>query len=70
MTKIERMSLEQSWKVAVLNMRQRGIHESYAWMQAGYRIVEIHNEGTSSAAGRILFVSHAEPCAVEHLNEN
>ena len=69
-TKIECMSLEQKWKMAVQNMRQWGIHESYALMQAGHRIIKFHNEGTSSAAGRISFVSHVKPSAAKHLTEN
>ena len=39
----ERMSLERSWKLLIEDMRTRGIDDSYAWIDAGARIVEGYN---------------------------
>ena len=39
----ERMSLERSWKLLIEDMRTRGIDDSYAWIDAGARIVETYN---------------------------
>ena len=58
MNRIERMSLEQSWKVMVQDMKNRGNNESYAWIMSGERVVDIYNRGSDDDAKHICFVCH------------
>ena len=58
MNRIERMCLEQDWKMMVQRMISRGINESYSWIMSGERVVDIYNRGTDNDAEHIRFVCH------------
>ena len=40
------MSLERSWKEEIRSMQIRGQDESYLWIMAGRRVVQMYNSGT------------------------
>ena len=52
----ERMSLERSWKEEVRRMQIRGQDESYSWIMAGRRVVQMYNSGTVDEDEHICFV--------------
>ena len=56
MRKMERMILERSWQELVHNMQIRGHDNSYLWIMAGRRVVELYNAGTNDEDGHICFV--------------
>jgi hypothetical protein len=45
MTTIERMSLEQDWKLIVEEMIHFGQNNTFSWINAGARIVNVYNQG-------------------------
>ena len=55
-----RMSIEKSWQEEVRRMKQRGVDDSYLWIKAGERVVEIYNMGCTDQAEHILFVPMIE----------
>ena len=46
MTKVERMGLEQRWKLYVQELQARGQQETLSWINIGSHIVEMYNTGT------------------------
>ena len=58
MNRIERMSLEQNWKVVIQNLRNRGINESFAWIMSGKEFVDTYNRGREYDYEHIRFVCH------------
>ena len=58
MNRIERMSLEQNWKVLIQNLRNRGINESFAWIMSGKEVVDTYNRGREDDSEHIRFVCH------------
>ena len=56
MKTMERMSLERSWKEEVQSMQMRGQDESYSWIMAGRRVVQMYNSGTVNEDEHIRFV--------------
>ena len=49
------MSLERQWKSLVEDLRRRGQDSSFAWINAGARIVEEYNNRDDTDE-RILFI--------------
>ena len=60
MSSIDRMSLERRWKLLIEDMRGRGIDNSYAWINAGARIVETYNN-RDDIDEHIIFTIYISP---------
>lgn len=63
MTKIERMSLECSWKLAVEDSRRSGRGDTFSWINVGARVVEEYN-GRYDTVEDIRFIRCVDPESV------